>query len=92
MESSEGDKSPVLTFERAATHSNNPPGWGWRMEWLRGGGVQGGSEHFQVWTLPSRKNSGVAEEDKTGKMKRGGPTSGFVSALVAITALFLSLS
>lgn len=39
-----------------------------------------------------KKNSGVAEEDKTGKMKHGGPASGFVYALVAITAVFLSLS
>ena len=41
VESSEGGKSPVLTFEKAATHSNNPPGWGWRMGG-GGGGQEGG--------------------------------------------------
>lgn len=45
-------------------------------------GVQGGQSISGVFTLPTkekkRKNSGAAKEDKTGKMKSGGPASGSV--------------
>lgn len=59
VESGKRDKSPLLTFERAAIHSNNPPRWGWGMEgWWRGGRDPRESEHVWVFTLPTKEKKG----------------------------------